>query len=79
MSEGPKKLLSLLLVIGAQSPDKAINLGELALKLGTDKKSAEAEVRQLAQSGYVAKAGALGNEAFYLTGTGVIAASSTYS
>jgi predicted MarR family transcription regulator len=79
MSESSKGLLSMLLVIGAQTPQRALRAKDLAQKLNGDLGLVEAELRKLIQSGYVATTGAPGDEGFYLTGTGVITASSTYS
>jgi len=76
MSESAKRLLSMLMVMGAQAPEKALSAAELALKLGAGRPSVDSDLRQLMGSGFVATSEGRG---FYLTATGVIAASSTYS
>jgi predicted transcriptional regulator len=79
MSESSKRLLSILMVIGAQNPDRALLAKELAQKLGADVGSVESELGGLIRSGHVATTGEPGEVKFFLTGIGVITASSTYS
>jgi predicted transcriptional regulator len=79
MSESSKKLLSMLLVMGAQVPERALSASELAQKLGTDQTSVESDLRKLLETSFVATSVVSGGRGFYLTGIGVIAASSTYS
>jgi predicted transcriptional regulator len=76
MSESAKRLLSMLMVMGAQTPERALSAPELALKLGEDLAKVDSDLRQLMSSGFVATPE---GRVFYLTGIGVIAASSTYS
>jgi len=79
MSESSKRLLSLLMVLGAQSPEKALTKEELAAKLGVGVSEVEAELQRLVEGGYAETTGQAGSPKIYLTGTGVITASSTYS
>lgn len=79
MSESSKRLLSLLMVLGAQSPEKALTKEELAAKLGVGVSEVEAELQRLVEGGYAETTGQPGSPKIYLTGTGVITASSTYS
>jgi len=79
MSEGSRKLLSTLMVLGAQSQGKAISLEELATKLGTGVHELQRELDSLAKAGYAVMTRQDGRVKVYLTGTGVITASSAYS
>ncbi|HYA55593.1 MAG TPA: hypothetical protein VED22_02230 [Nitrososphaerales archaeon] len=79
MSEGPKVLLSTLMVLGAQSPEKAIPIEELATKLGTGVNELQSELNRLTRAGYAVTTKEGGRVRVYLTGTGVITASSAYS
>jgi biotin operon repressor len=79
MSESSKRLLSLLMVLGAQSPEKALSGEELAAKLGLGVPAVEAELKRLIEGGYAETTLQSGSPKVYLTGTGVITASSTYS
>lgn len=79
MSEEPKKLLSAMLVLGAQSPEKAMSIEELASKLAEEEEMVEAEVGALVRAGYAKMAEGSAGRRFYLSGTGIITASSTYS
>jgi biotin operon repressor len=79
MSEGPKVLLSTLMVLGAQSPEKALPIDELAAKLGMGVPELQAEVDRLTEAGYAVTTRQEGRVKVYLTGTGVITASSAYS
>jgi len=79
MSESPKVLLSTLMVLGAQSPEKALPVDELATKLGKGVDELQAELERLTKAGYAAITRQDGKVRVYLTGTGVITASSAYS
>ena len=79
MSEGPKRFLSTLMVLGAQSPEKAISVDELATKLGMGVHDLQAELDKLTEAGYAVTDRQEGRVKVYLTGTGVITASSAYS
>ena len=79
MSEGAKRLLSALMVFGAQSPGKAFPIDDLATKLEMGPHELQAELDRLEEEGYVVKTGQGGSAKVYLTGTGVITASSAYS
>jgi DNA-binding MarR family transcriptional regulator len=79
MSEESKKLLSALMVMGAQSPERALGAEELAGKLGMDARTVETELNSLVDAGYADSVGEAGSRRVFLTGTGVITASSTYS
>jgi predicted transcriptional regulator len=79
MSESSKRLLSALMVLGAQSPERALPVDELARRLGMGVQEVEADLRQLADSGYANIVQQAGAPKVYLTGTGIITASSTYS
>lgn len=79
MSETPKRILSSLMVMGAQSPGKAMSIDELAGKLGMGRSAVESEVKSLVDAGYAKLIDESGAIAVYLTATGIITASSTYS
>jgi DNA-binding IscR family transcriptional regulator len=79
MSESSKRLLSALMVLGAQSPERALSVDELATKLGIGAREVEMELKQLAEAGYARIERQTGTSKVYLTGTGIITASSTYS
>ena len=79
MSEFPKKILSALMVMGAQSPERAIGIDDLAGKLGMSRSACESELKSLVQAGYARLTDSPQNGGVYLTGTGIITASSTYS
>jgi predicted transcriptional regulator len=79
MSESSKKLLSMLLVLGAQVPGRALSSAELAQKLGAEQALVESDLKQLVETSFVATSALSGGRGYYLTGIGVIAASSTYS
>jgi predicted ArsR family transcriptional regulator len=81
MSELPKRILSTLMVLGAQTPDKAMSAEEVAAKLGIGSREAAQEIMALVEKGYasVIEGGAPPKMRVYLTGTGIITASSTYS
>jgi DNA-binding transcriptional regulator GbsR (MarR family) len=79
MSEFPKRILSLLMVMGAQSSDRAMSIDELATKLGMGRSAVESELKSLIDAGYAKLMDESGTRAVYLTATGIITASSTYS
>jgi hypothetical protein len=79
MNELAKRTLSTLMVAGAQSVEKAMSVEELASKLSVPAAEVSAEVDRLVGSNYARFAGGGGTPFVYLTGTGVITASSTYS
>ena len=79
MSEGPKILLSTLMVLGAQSPEKALAIDELALKLGVGVPDLQTELDRVTKAGHVVITRQEGKVKVYLTATGVITASSAYS
>ncbi len=79
MSEYPKRILSALMVMGAQSPDRAMSGEELAAKLGMGKGIVDTELKSLIEAGYASAVEGFGTLRVYLTGTGIITASSTYS
>ena len=78
MSELSKRILSALMVLGAQSPEKALSAADLAAKLGVEQADAQKEVDGLVKGGY-AKVASQEEGKVFLTGTGIITASSTYS
>lgn len=79
MTETSKQILSALLVFGAQSPSRAVGISELALRFGMEAGAVKAELRVLAKAGYVGLIPEEDTDLVYLTGTGIITASSTYS
>jgi hypothetical protein len=79
MSENSKRLLSALMVLGAQSPERALSVDELAAKLVMGARDVESELEKLAEAGYAGSVPQAGTPKFYLTGAGIITASSTYS
>jgi len=79
MSEGPKVLLSTLMVLGAQSPEKALAIDELASKLGMETPDLQAELDRVTKAGYAVMTRQEGKVKVYLTATGIITASSAYS
>jgi hypothetical protein len=79
MSEIGKAVLSTLLIVGAQSPEKAEPTSRLATRLGIDVGMLEGEINGLRGKGYVATTLIEGKMAAYLTPTGIVTASSTYS
>lgn len=79
MSETPKRILSSLMVMGAQSPDRAMSIDELTGKLGMGRSAVESELKSLVDAGYAKLTDKSGAIAVYLTATGIITASSTYS
>jgi DNA-binding MarR family transcriptional regulator len=79
MSDSSKRLLSTLMVLGAQSPERALALEELAGRMGIGSQEVESELKQLVDAGYARVVRQPGTSKVYLTGTGIITASSTYS
>ena len=79
MGEAPKRVLSILLITGAQSPERAISITDLAGKLGIDRSSLDTEIEELRRGGYLKSFVRDGISHVYLSMTGVITASSTYS
>jgi len=79
MSESTKQLLSTLMVLGAQSPERGLTIPDLAAKLRVGVREVEAELRHLLDAGYAEDVILSGTRRVYLTGTGIITASSTYS
>jgi DNA-binding Lrp family transcriptional regulator len=79
MSELSKRVLSILMVTGAQSREKAIPIGDLAEKLQVPPDTVAAEVNELVVGNYAEVIGGTETPRVYLTGNGVITASSTYS
>ena len=67
------------MVMGAQSPDRAMSIDELAGKLGMDKSTVESGLKTLVDSGYAKLTEESGTRKVYLTRMGIITASSTYS
>jgi hypothetical protein len=79
LSESSKRILSTLMVMGAQSPEKAMTAEELAAKLSLQAEAVGAELNGLVETGYARRVEGILPARIYLTGTGVITASSTYS
>ena len=79
MDETPKRVLSTLMIMGSQSPEKAISSADLAEKLGIEKPALEADIEELGRVGYVKSFLRDGVSHVYLSMTGIIVASSTYS
>ena len=72
-------LLSTLMVLGAQSPEKALAVDELASKLGMETPDLQAELDRVTKGGYAVMVRQEGKVKVYLTATGIITASSAYS
>jgi hypothetical protein len=79
MNELSKRALSTLMVAGAQSVEKAMTVEDLAAKLNSPPAEVAVEVDGLVGANYARVVGGGRNPFVYLTGTGVITASSTYS
>lgn len=79
MSESLKRILSSLMVMGAQSPDRAMSTDDLAGKLGMERNAVVSGLKSLIDAGYAKLIDESGPSAVYLTATGIITASSTYS
>jgi hypothetical protein len=79
MSEGSKRVMSTLLVLGAMSPERGLEISELAAKVGADEREIRPEVEMLVRAGYAELFQGAGGPRVFLTGTGIITASSTYS
>lgn len=67
------------MVMGAQSPERAMTAEELAAKLSLKTEAVAAELNGLVETGYARIVEGALPARVYLTGTGVITASSTYS
>ena len=67
------------MVTGAQSVDKAMSVEDLAARLNVAPGEVKVEVDGLVGANYARVAEGRGGASVYLTGTGVITASSTYS
>ena len=79
MSEMPWKVLSTLLVSGAQSPERALSSHDLARQLGIEGVQLQSEIEALERRGYILFVVHNDVRRLYLTLTGIIAASSVYS
>lgn len=79
MAEVPRRLLSTLLVIGAQSREKAVSSEALTKQFGMEVGSIEKEIRELTEQGYLEAFVRDGITCVYLSLTGIITASSVYS
>ena len=79
MSESGKLVLSALLIVGAQSKEQAEPTDRLAVRLGIGRDSLERDLLDLQEKGYVALYEKEGMTRAYLTSTGIVTASSTYS
>jgi DNA-binding IscR family transcriptional regulator len=79
MDETPKRVLSTLMIVGSQSPEKAISSIDLAGKLGIEKPYLEVEIEELGRGGYLKTFLRDGVSHVYLSMAGIIVASSTYS
>ncbi len=79
MSETGKKVLSALLIVGAQSRDQAEPIARLAARLEVGAKSLEGDLLDLQGKGYVVLFEKGGTPMVYLSSTGIVTASSTYS
>jgi hypothetical protein len=79
MNDAPRKLLATLLVVGAQSVAKAMTTQDLARHFGVETTDIEPDVEALARRGYVISVMRQDTKLFYLSNTGILAASSVYS
>lgn len=79
MSEITKKILSLLMVTGAHAPERGLTMEEVGAKINVPPALVANEVNEMVADGYVQIVMSEGQPRVYLTGTGVITASSTYS
>ena len=79
MGEITKRILSLLMVSGAQNEARALTMEELGAKINVPTGLVATEVNEMVADGYVQLIVSEGQPRVYLTGTGVITASSTYS
>jgi len=79
MSETGKMVLSALLIVGAQSREQAELTTRLALRLGVGADALERDLADLERKGYVVLYEREGMRKVYLTSTGIVTASSTYS
>ncbi|MDW8044985.1 MAG: hypothetical protein RMJ31_04350 [Nitrososphaerota archaeon] len=74
-----KRVLSSLLTLGITSEERAINVDELANRVGLNINELSISLSELIKLGHVKKIFFKGRECFYLTNTGIIAACSIYS
>ncbi len=79
MSETGKKVLSALLIVGAQSRDQAEPTARLAARLEVGVEHLEEDLLDLQGKGYVVLFEKSGTPMVYLSSTGIVTASSTYS
>ncbi|HVP24291.1 MAG TPA: hypothetical protein VMS77_10320 [Conexivisphaerales archaeon] len=79
MSKDGKLILSALLIVGAQSRDQAEPLDRLAVRIGIGSDSLARDLVDLQEKGYVVLYEKEGMMGAYLTSTGIVTASSTYS
>ncbi len=79
MSELGKKVLSALLIVGAQSREMSESAAHLASRLELQAGSLEKDLRDLQAKGYVTLFEKDGTLMVYLTTIGIVTASSTYS
>jgi DNA-binding IscR family transcriptional regulator len=78
-SETGKRVLSALLIVGAQSRDQAEPTARLAVRLEVDVDGLEKSLGELQKKGYVVMFEKDGSVRVYLTSIGIVTASSTYS
>jgi predicted transcriptional regulator len=74
-----KMVLSALLIVGAQSQEQAESVARLAVRLGVAMDSLKRDLANLEGKGYVVLFEKDGDVRVYLTSTGIVTASSTYS
>ncbi|MEM2211128.1 MAG: hypothetical protein QW372_04150 [Nitrososphaerales archaeon] len=74
-----KRVLSSLLTLGITSEEKAIDVEELANKIGLNVSELNEPLSELLRLGHLRRIFFKGKEYFYLTATGIIAACSIYS
>lgn len=79
MNELAKRVLSTLMVSGAQSRERALAIEEIAAKVQVPPETVVTEVNELVVDSYAEVVVVDGVPRVHLTGTGVITASSTYS
>ena len=79
MNDMPRRVLSTLLISGAQSPERAVSSDDLAVQFGFEKAKLQSEIEALGRGGYVQSVIRDDVRLVYLSLTGVLAASSIYS
>jgi predicted transcriptional regulator len=79
LSDLRRRILSALMVRGAQSSASAMGVDDLGAELGVARTIIETELKEMVSGGYAALIEGQGGAKVYLTGTGIITASSTYS